>query len=214
MIHFLLTLLVILYVVQCEELQKALNSRPKYMSELYSDYFNTEDRLWNRIQYETQSNNDTIYDIINSHRNVFFDDTFESNSYWRSYLLFGIEHLRDHLSNINNTLEENYGYLFDAADKIIFDVSQIEVWTRDTNIRQLRDSSNSLFDITIGRKDVVMQHIHTVSAPINKHFLIFSNICMSHFIGSQMLYTIRKLCYIRSATGSRILCECWKSIAT
>lgn len=146
-------------------------NRPKYISELYTDYLKTEEKLWQRIELESETNNETIVDVITAHRNVFFSDTFESNSYWRSFLIFGIENLRDYLSNINGTLVENYGFLFDGTNKIIYDPMAIEQWTRNSMFQHLRENSNGLFDTTVQRKDVISQHIQTVRKPNKtKHF--------------------------------------------
>lgn len=151
-------------------------NRPKYISELYADYMKTEERLWHRIELESNENNDTIADVINSHRNIFYDDTFESNSYWRSYLIFGIENLRDQLSNINNTLEENYSFLFDETDKLIYDSSKIDEWARPTMFRRLKENSDGLMDTTVERKNIILHHIQTVSA-----FLFFVLLLVFNF---------------------------------
>lgn len=159
-------------------------TRPKFISELYGDYVKTEERLWQRIQAaQFQTSDAIIADIVNSHRNLFFDDTFESNSYWRSYLIFGIENLREHLSNINDTLENNCRFLFDGAEKIVYNPMDIEQWTRDAMFRRLRDNRNGLFDLTVRRNDTILQHIQTVKVkPLNSIIAFNSLTKCVHFI--------------------------------
>lgn len=155
--------------------QTSKQTRPKYISEFYGDYLKTEERLWQRIQAaQFQTSEDIIADIVNSHRHLFFDDTFESNSYWRSYLIFGIENLREQLSNINDTLENNCRFLFDGAEKNIYNPADVEQWTRDAMSRRLRDNSNGLFDLTVRRNDTIFQHIQTVIVkPLNSISVYF-----------------------------------------
>lgn len=155
--------------------QTSKQTRPKYITELYGDYLKTEERLWQRIQAaQFQTNDEIIADIVHSHRNLFFDDTFETNSYWRSYLIFGIENLREQLSNINDTLENNCRFLFDGAEKSIYNPADIEQWTRDAMFRRLRDNSNGLFDLTVRRNDTIFQHIQTVIVkPLNSIGIYF-----------------------------------------
>lgn len=150
-------------------------NRPKYISELQSDYLNAEQNLWNRIEQllsadsSDSQRNQTLDEIAKVHRKVFFENTFESNNYWRSYLIFGIENLRDFLSNINGTLEENNGFLFDAAERFIYDSSKIEQWTRVSMFQRLKENANSLFDLTDSRRDAILQHIQNVSTPFFAH---------------------------------------------
>lgn len=151
------------------------NTQPKYLSNLQSIYLEIETILWTRIDSflkdskEIQNveeilrrQNEISKAIIAIHKEVFFGDTFEMTSYWRSYLIYGIENLKEKLTTINDTLEENYGFLYDANQQnIIYDVSTIEQWTREAMFRRLRTNIDGLFDVT-SEKENVMQHIRNV----------------------------------------------------
>lgn len=145
--------------------------RLKTIAELQSEYLINEENLWQRIDVilndvkdvDESSVNKTIIDVLNIHRPIFFDITFESTSYWRSYLLYRIEHFREYLSNINDTLEESYQYLYDASEHIIYKPSDIEMLTRDTKFHQLKENSDGLYNLTVHQKDVILDHIQTVS---------------------------------------------------
>lgn len=172
--------IVLLAVVVCDQLcaqelndgiQNQQSQRRHHISELQADYLKNEDNLWNRIEQalsdshpsSDQYKNETFDDIVKLHRTIFFEKTFETNNYWRSYLIFGIENLRDYLLNVNSTLEENYGFLFDDSEQFTFDASKIEQWTRPTMFRRLKENTNGLFDLTISQKDTISQHIQNVS---------------------------------------------------
>lgn len=163
-------------VVLSESVDNAVeNSRPKYLADLQSLYLDVEAILWTRIESFVkesaeveqsdvieQRRKDIATAIISIHREVFFGETFESTSYWRSYLIYGIENLKEKLSAINETLEENYGFLYDAnKQKIVYDVSKVEQWTRQAMLRRLRDNVDALFDVTSNKQNVI-QHIRSV----------------------------------------------------
>lgn len=147
--------------------------RLPHISEVKVDYLNVADTLWQRIEQihqdesHTQSDpatiNDTIHSVLNAHANVFAGNTFETNSYWRSYLLFGIDNLRDQLTAINDTLDEARAHLYGSDNRIIFNVLDIEQWTRDSMFRRLTDNMDGLFQLSIQHKDSVFQHIQNVS---------------------------------------------------
>lgn len=158
-------------MVQCNELQ-----RPKTMSELQNEYLTNEEMVWQQIdQYYTEMinstadtspnnyANETWIEALNIHRSVFFDNTFDINSYWRSYLLFRIANFHDLLSNINSTLEENYRFLFDENEHIKFNPTDIERWAHESMFNQLKENSDGLYTLTVHQKDTVLQHIQTVS---------------------------------------------------
>lgn len=162
-ISFSLICIFLATYIPAQDVQTPKQTRSKYISELYDYYLKTEERLWQRIQAARfQTSDEIIADIVNSHRNLFFDDTFESSSYWRSYLIFGIENLREQLSKINDTLENSCRFLFNGTEQSIYNPVDIELWTRDTMFRRLRDNSDGLFDLTVRRNDTIFQHIQTV----------------------------------------------------
>lgn len=177
---FLKVLLVVsavqLGVVFSESVEYAVqSSRPRYLADLQSFYLDAEALVWTRIESFVKDsaeaeNSDAIEQrrrdiataIIAIHQEVFFGETFESTSYWRSYLIYGIENLKEKLSAINETLEENYGFLYDANRRaIVYDVSKVEQWTREAMFRRLRDNVDALFDATSNKQNV-MQHIRSV----------------------------------------------------
>lgn len=140
--------------------------RVKFLSDLQSEYLNVVKHFWIRIEHDLNLNdaddkNNTIIDILKVHKEIFFGETRETTSYWRSYLILGIDKLRDRLTAINSTLDENYGFLYDASERIVFESSKIEQWTRESMFRRLQESIDGLFDITV-HSDNVMQHIKTV----------------------------------------------------
>lgn len=154
--------------VQCE---KTDGKRLSTVSELQAEYIVNEENLWQRIDrvladspnIDEKTVKETWIEALKMHRTVFFDDTFDTNSYWRSYLLYRIANFRDYLSNINDTLEENYRYLFDDSEQIKFNPTDVELWTRDTMFQRLKENTNGLFNLTVIQKDTVLQHIQSVS---------------------------------------------------
>lgn len=147
--------------------------RSKTVAELYSEFFDIEKRMWQRIENtangstkfgdDSERKSETSVAVAAIHKEVFFAVTFEMPNYWRSYLILGIEGLRDNLSIINATLDENYGYLYDATDdRVIFDAAKIDEWTRESMFRRLKNSIDGLFDIT-AHTDAVLRHIQRVS---------------------------------------------------
>lgn len=163
--------------VQCDNFGEM--SRPKTISELQIEYLSNEENLWKRIDGILFGNasvnsdvqmqaNETWIEALKLHQIVFFGDTFDINSYWRSYLLFRIANFRDYLSNINSTLEENYRYLFDDNNnnQIHFDPANIELWTRDSMFQHLKENSDGLFNLTVIHTDTVLKHIQNVSKNI------------------------------------------------
>lgn len=160
--------------VQCENVGEL--QRPKTISELQIQYLSNEESLWKRIDRILTSNtsididiqmeiNETQTEALKLHQTVFFGDTFDINSYWRSYLLFRIANFRDYLSNINATLEANYRYLFDGNnnDHIQYDPMNLELWTNDAMFQQLKENSDGLFNLTVIHTDTVLKHIQNVS---------------------------------------------------
>lgn len=151
--------------------QDESNKRPITIAELQTEYLSSAEKLWKKIDQvlsdlqhiDEAGVNRTTIDALKLHRHIFFDDTFESNSYWRSYLLYNMENFRDYLSNTNDTLDENYRYLFDGSEQIHYNPSELEMWTRDTMFERLMENRRNLFDLTINRKDEIFQHIQTVS---------------------------------------------------
>lgn len=148
--------------------------REKTLSELHKEYFDIEKRMWERIENianessrygdDSQRRMETSFAIAAIHKEVFFAMTFEMPSYWRSYLILGIEGLRDNLSIINSTLDENYGYLYDVnGDRVVFDAVKIDEWTREPMFRRLKNSIDGLFDIT-SHSEYVLRHIQRVRA--------------------------------------------------
>lgn len=158
--------------VACEGASvKRLNT----VSELQNEYVANEEQFWQRIDSiladspnidENVANETWIEELLKVHRSVFFDDTFDSNSYWRSYLLFRIANFRDYLSNINDTLEENYRYLFDDNQQIKFNPADVDRWISNTMFHSLKENSDGLFKLTVHHKDTVFQHIQSVSVEI------------------------------------------------
>lgn len=159
--------------------------RPKTLAEVQADYFNIEKQLWERIENTANDSNfggevtisgrrtETSVAIATIHKEVFFAETFEMASYWRAYLILGIEGLRDNLSIINATLDENYGYLYDTTgERVTFDAAKIDEWTRETMFRRLKNSIDGLFDIT-SHTDIVLRHIQRVRAMRFNCFLSF-----------------------------------------
>lgn len=155
-----------------ETMPSAIERLP-HISEVKADYFNVADTLWQRIeqihqdeshtQYDPATINETMHSVLNAHVNVFVGDTFETNSYWRSYLLFGIERFRDQLTAINDTLDEARAHLYGADNRIIFDTLDIEQWTRDSMFRRFTENMDGLFQLSIQHNDSVFQHIQNVS---------------------------------------------------
>lgn len=149
----------------------AHSNRIKKIAELQSEYLTNEEKLWEKIDVilndvkdvDESRVNKTIIDVLKMHRPVFFANTFESSSYWRSYLLYRIDNFRDYLSNINDTLEENYRYLYDASEQIIYKPSNIEQLKSDTKFLQLKENSDGLYNLTVYQKDTILEHIQTVS---------------------------------------------------
>lgn len=145
--------------------------RLKNLAELHAEYFDIEKQLWSRIEssanastrFDSERKMETSIAIAAIHKEVFFAVTFETASYWRSYLILGIEGLRDNLSIINATLDENYGYLYDDEARVIFDAAKIDEWTRDAMFHRLKNSVDGLFDIT-SHSDYVLRHIQRVRA--------------------------------------------------
>lgn len=143
--------------------------RLKTLTEVQKEYFDIEKTLWARIEnlanvsaHGNERKMETSLVIAAIHKEVFFAVTFEMPSYWRSYLILGIDGLRDNLSAINETLDENYGYLYDAMDdRVVFDAAKIDEWTRDAMFRRLRSSIDGLFDIT-AHSNYVLRHIQRV----------------------------------------------------
>lgn len=157
--------------VQCDNLNEL--KRPKTISEVQTEYLSNEENLWQWIDSVLAQNSSDDYDAkvnetwikaLKAHRIVFFDDTFDINSYWRSYLLFRIGNFREYLSNINGTLEANYRYLFDENnDKIQFDPADINLWTHESMFQQLKENSDSLLNLTVIHTDTVLKNIQNVS---------------------------------------------------
>lgn len=146
--------------------------RLKTLAELHQEYFDIEKQLWARIENAANGSSrpgddadrrkETSLAIATIHKEVFFAMTHEMPSYWRAYLILGIEGLRENLSIINATLDENYGYLYDPVDdRVIFDAAKIDEWTRETMFRRLRNSVDALFDIT-SHSEFVLRHIQRV----------------------------------------------------
>lgn len=165
--------------------------RLKTISEVQSEYLLNEEKLWQRIDQilenvqdiDETNVNKTIVDALKIHRTIFYDNTFESSSYWRSYLLYRIENFRDYLSNINDTLEENYRYLYDGSEQIIYKPLDIELWTRDTMFQRLKENSDGLYNLTVYQKDAIFDHIQTVrqsESNEHKHNLTISNLSVWH----------------------------------
>lgn len=158
----------LMVAVQSHEL---ISKRPQTISELQTEYLSNEEKLWHRIDqlFGDLANIDeidvkeTTIDALKIHRTIFFDNTFETNSYWRSYLLFRIGNFRDYLSNINDTLEENYRYLYDGAEHLNYHAADIELWTRDTMFHRLKENNDGLFNLTVNQKDAIFEQIQTVS---------------------------------------------------
>lgn len=162
----------IVIAVHCDNLNEL--KRPKTISEVQIEYLSNEENLWQWIDNILANNsssddidvkiNETWNKILKVHQIVFFDDTFDINSYWRSYLLFRIGNFRDYLSNINSTLEANYRYLFDENnDKIQFNPADINLWTHETMFQQLKENSDGLLNLTVIHTDTVLKHIQNVS---------------------------------------------------
>lgn len=151
----------------CEELY---SHRYRTINEIHSEYLSNNEKLWQQIDrvlgdtqnIDEKSVNETSTDVLKIHRNIFFENTFESNSYWRSYLLFRIENFRDYLLNLNDTLEENYKYLFTSDEQINYNPSNVELWTRISMFRHLKENSDGLFDLTVFHNDTVFQLIQNV----------------------------------------------------
>lgn len=159
--------------------------REKTLSELHKEYFDIEKRMWERIENianesakygdDPQRRIETSFAIAAIHKEVFFGMTFEMPSYWRSYLVLGIEGLRDNLSIINTTLAENYGYLYDVdGDRVIFDAVKIDEWTREAMFRRLKTSIDGLFDIT-SHSEYVLRHIQRVCVTRARWRVFFLN---------------------------------------
>lgn len=143
--------------------------RPKTIAELQAEYLMSEEKLWQKIDQvlsdaehiDEQKLNETMLEAVNAHQSVFFENTFESSSYWRSYLLFGIEHFQEYLSNANTTLQYHYWFLFDDDGQVHF--KRWNVCIDQSTFSNLTANRNDLFDLTINRKDSILQHIQTVS---------------------------------------------------
>lgn len=155
--------------------------RTKTLSELHKDYFEIEKTLWERIEHlanesskygdDAERKMETSVAIAAIHKEVFFAQTFEMPSYWRSYLILGIEGLRDNLSIINATLDENYGYLYDSSDdQVVFNAAKIDQWTREAMFRRLKNSVDGLFDIT-AHTEHVLRHIQKVTCGTQRAFV-------------------------------------------
>lgn len=205
--------------------------RTKTLAELYKEYFEIEKTLWERIDNSAigseQRKLETSAAIAAIHKEVFFAVTFEMPSYWRSYLILGIEGLRENLSIINATLDENYAYLYDADDdRVTLDVVKIDDWTRETMFQRLRNSIDALFDITSHSENVLrhIQRVRVVGARARPcrsvcdelifHFCFLFSLLpylSRRFVGSKMLHTICHVRDIGTASGARILCKCGQS---
>lgn len=167
---FLIVVIGQMIIVAARNSEKPSN-RLKKISELQSEYLSNEGKLWHRIErilnntqhIDENDVNKTMIDALKIHRSVFYENTFETNSYWRSYLLYRIENFRDYLSNINDTLEENYKFLYDGSEQIIYKRSDTKLWARDTMFQRLKENSDGLFNLTVFQKDTILEHIQTVS---------------------------------------------------
>lgn len=143
--------------------------RPKTIAELQAEYLMSAEKLWQKIDQvlsdaehiDEQRLNETMLEAVRAHQNVFFENTFESSSYWRSYLLFGIEHFREFLSNANTTLQSHYSFLFDDDGQVRF--KRWDICIDQLSFYNLTANRNDLYDLTINRKDSILQHIQTVS---------------------------------------------------
>lgn len=157
------------FCVVAESIPSTIHRSPQ-ISEVKTEYFSAVDTLWQRIDQIHQHSaddvaaiNNTINSVLDAHVNVLFGNTFETNSYWRSYLLFGIEHFRDQLTAINDTLDEAQSHLYGSDNRIIYDASNIEQWTRDAMFRRLTDNMDALLQRSVEHNDSVFQHIQNVS---------------------------------------------------
>lgn len=150
---------------------QSANERSPYIAEVKAEYFKVSDALWHRIEQmpspqtpdDTANMNETVYSVLNAHVNVLFGNTFETNSYWRSYLLFGIENFRDRLTAINDTLDAAQAHLYGADNRIIYDALNIEQWTHDSMLRRLTENMDVLFQQSVQHNNSVFQHIQNVS---------------------------------------------------
>lgn len=146
-----------------------------HLSELHQKYLQSETELWTKIgQLRDEFKNETNVEalamrrksaseaIIAIHKEIFFRDVYESTSYWRTYLLLNFRNLRQCLGALNSTLEENYGFLYDASqERVSFERDQLDQWTRNTMFDQLKASTDCLVEIATNRTEV-MEHIKTV----------------------------------------------------
>lgn len=161
----------VVVTVHCDNFNES--KRAKTISEMQTEYLSGEENLWQWIDSILASNasdgidaklNETWTKVLQVHQIVFFDNTFDINSYWRSSLLFRITNFRDYLSNINSTLESNYRYLFDENnDNIQFDPADINLWIHDTMFQQLKENSDGLLNLTVIHTDTVLSNIQNVS---------------------------------------------------
>lgn len=168
-IHQRILLLIVIIGQIINATAKSEVKRPKTIAELQAEYLMSEEKLWQKIDQvlsnaehiHEQRLNETMLEAVNAHQSIFFADTFESNSYWRSYLLFGIEHFQEFLSNANTSLQPHYWYLFDDDGQVRF--KRWNVCIDQSSFYNLTTSRNDLFDLTINQRDSILQHIQTVS---------------------------------------------------
>lgn len=152
-----------LLIVKCQ------SNRPKTIAELQAEYLAKEENLWQSIDQvlanhvDESAANAVVDDALKIHRSVFFDNTFETNNYWRSYLLFPIDNFHNYLSNVNETLEENYRYLYNEASEPKYNSSEVASWARDAMFLRLKQSSAGLHSLTVTQNDLVFHHIQNVS---------------------------------------------------
>lgn len=151
----------------------------KYVADLQNEYFNVKRELWkeiddkvNKAKVDESEKNVLVTEIIENHKQFFFDETREATSYWRSFLLMSIENLKGNLTVLNDTLEDGLLYVYDDSptNRNIYQAAKISQWAE--NAIGLRANIDALFDITF-HADHVLQHIRTVSRALSCFRIIY-----------------------------------------
>lgn len=139
----------------------------RYLSELQSEYFTKLPKWWlaaSQIDGD-RALKDFMNNVVNEHREYTFKASKEQVkfSYYRTYLLLDIEHFKENITVLYNTLKEDTAYLYDekVPEGNQFDVSQLSTWAQSDKTSELKDHLQALFDITL-QPNVVYKHIQKV----------------------------------------------------
>lgn len=196
------------------------------IAELQTEYLKSEIDLWQRVEQilsdsqgtEENAVNQTIIEGLQIYRDVFFENTIERTSNWRSELLYPIENLYFHLSNINATLNETFHFIFDENQQV--DYKPMDVSIDSTTFRRLKENREGIFNLTINKRDAILRHVQEVRTLSSKPIRIIRITCINIIgvstfkIGRQRLQQGQRIYHIGSRISSRVLCKCWQIFTT